>query len=190
MASHSLSNPSSGSHEVSSFDSERTWSYEEGVTDVPSMDDTAISSKMDPPVNLIHAQDPSVEDPLMKREVPLPSWFMNNELYKVQDWKAFIKLRKGVKKQYDRFYCHREYRRQFRSQPEVELFAKALAEGSNVFDGRKLHKKRTMDSDAQSSGANKTPRSSKATSTRGRGRRPLTTGNRSMTPEKLPSGFI
>uniref|UniRef100_A0A0A8Y8E0 Uncharacterized protein n=1 Tax=Arundo donax TaxID=35708 RepID=A0A0A8Y8E0_ARUDO len=78
--------PKSTSHEDSSEDVERTMSYVE------------VDVTLDPHGPIINGQDPLDIQPLSRlflelQEVEIPDWLKDHKLYKIGDWKAFIKAR-------------------------------------------------------------------------------------------------
>ncbi|KXG26666.1 uncharacterized protein LOC110436105 [Sorghum bicolor] len=90
--------------------------------------------------------------------------------------------------------------KKFHSKPKVDLFPKPSSKGADMFNGRKLQKKRAVDSDdAESSGTS--TKHNKVISTRGRGGGTGRQRRRSRMPstaycpmlhemDKLPPGFI
>uniref|UniRef100_A0A0E0KPN2 MBD domain-containing protein n=1 Tax=Oryza punctata TaxID=4537 RepID=A0A0E0KPN2_ORYPU len=123
-----------------------------------------------------------------KEEVSIPHWLKVHKLYEDGDWKASISIRANGHK--DWFYNHREYKKTFRSKPEVELFMeRTLLNGTNIFNGRKLHKKRTMDSYGEGSGGNKSSMGKKNTNIKTQ--KPSSIGDDPMMLKPtLPHGFV
>uniref|UniRef100_A0A0D9W6W2 Uncharacterized protein n=1 Tax=Leersia perrieri TaxID=77586 RepID=A0A0D9W6W2_9ORYZ len=86
----------------------------------------------------------------VREEVPIPQWMKELDNYKHGDWKVFRETRASGHK--DWFYTHWKYQREFRSKPEVQLFMRiALIDGTNMFNGHVLQKKRSMDSSGEGS---------------------------------------
>ncbi|KAL6839780.1 hypothetical protein ACP4OV_030468 [Aristida adscensionis] len=102
--------------------------------------------------------------PKQKHEAPIPQWMKDFESYKDGDWRVYYTVRScGQKDWWDndidtahmigakldtdannvvfmQTYCHKEYRRKFRSRCEVELFLNTSGT-TDAFNGRKLQRK-------------------------------------------------
>ncbi|KAL6839779.1 hypothetical protein ACP4OV_030467 [Aristida adscensionis] len=76
--------------------------------------------------------------PKEKHEAPIPQWMKNFKSYKEGDWTVYYTLRSDGQR--DWIYCHREYRRKFRSRCEVELLLKSNGP-TDLFKGLKLQRK-------------------------------------------------
>uniref|UniRef100_J3LZD7 Uncharacterized protein n=2 Tax=Oryza brachyantha TaxID=4533 RepID=J3LZD7_ORYBR len=126
-----------------------------------------------------------------KEEVPVPQWMKELDLYKDGDWKVFLQIRDDGHKDWS--YNHREYQAVFRSRAEVKLFMDTtLINGTNIFKGRKLQKKRALDSNGEGSGGSTSTRAKKITATK-KSEKTSSTGNYPVVPKPgptLPPGFV
>ncbi|CAD6266217.1 unnamed protein product [Miscanthus lutarioriparius] len=87
-----------------------------------------------PPV--LDAQEEEVAMEQRNKEVDVPKW--------LKDLKRTV----GT-------YIHKDYRHQFRSKGEVELFVESEGIENGIFKGRKLQKKKIAGMDAQDAGTSK-----------------------------------
>lgn len=124
-----------------------------------------------------------------KEEVSVPHWLKVHKLYKDGDWKVSISIRANGHK--DWFYNHREYKKTFRSKPEVELFMeRTLLHGTDIFNGRKLHKKKAMGSYGEGSGGSTSSMGEKK-NTNTKRQKPSSIGDDPMMLKPtLPHGFV
>uniref|UniRef100_A0A0D9WR16 Uncharacterized protein n=1 Tax=Leersia perrieri TaxID=77586 RepID=A0A0D9WR16_9ORYZ len=121
----------------------------------------------------------------IREEVPIPEWMKELDNYKSGDWKAFRETRVNGHK--DWFYTHCKYQREFRSKPHVKLFMRTtLIDGTNMFNGRKLQKKRTMDSGGEGSGGSRPTSGKKSNTGTIKSKKTLSTGDQPT----LPPGFV
>uniref|UniRef100_A0A0E0KSJ0 Uncharacterized protein n=1 Tax=Oryza punctata TaxID=4537 RepID=A0A0E0KSJ0_ORYPU len=91
------------------------------------------------------------------------------------------------------FYYHQKYKKQLRSRSDVKLFMKTtLINGTDMFKGQKLQKKRTMDSYGEGSGGSKSRKGKKKNTSSKKSKKALSNGYYPVMPKKLtlPHGFV
>ncbi|XP_052150866.1 uncharacterized protein LOC127769356 [Oryza glaberrima] len=126
-----------------------------------------------------------------KEEVPVPQWMKQLDNYKDGDWTVFLQIRDDGHK--DWFYYHQKYKKQLRSRSDVKLFLKTtLINGTDMFKGQKLQKKRTMDSYGERSGGSKSNKGEKKNTSSKKSKKALSNGDYPVMPKKLtlPHGFV
>ena len=126
-----------------------------------------------------------------KEEVPVPQWMKQLDNYKDGDWTVFLQIRDDGHK--DWIYYHQKYKKQLRSRSDVKLFLKTtLVNGTDMFKGQKLQKKRTMDSYGERSGGSKSNKGEKKNTSSKKSKKALSNGDYPVMPKKLtlPHGFV
>ncbi|XP_066351212.1 uncharacterized protein [Miscanthus floridulus] len=113
--------------------------------------DATTISDLPPPV--LDAQEEEVAMEQRNKDVDVPKWLKDLKGYQAQDWRAFA--RKRFNGHIDRTCIHKDYRHQFRSIGEVELFVESEGIENGIFKGRKLQKKKIAGMDAQDAGTSK-----------------------------------